>query len=182
MKARAHDARRLDVAAAAREGVRLDGRWPLAGFSRLLEAVQDLPGDVVWTATASLRSVNVGSPRPSLHLEARAGVVRECQRCLQPVTVDIDVDRHFVFVADEATAAARDEDSEDDWLVLERSLDLHELVEDELLLGLPLVPRHERCPNPLAVDVMVDGVRLSAEDEAPNPFGALAALKRKARQ
>jgi uncharacterized protein len=109
-------------------------------------------------------------------------VVRECQRCLQPVTVDIDVDRHFVFVADEATAAARDEDSEDDWLVLERSLDLHELVEDELLLGLPLVPRHERCPNPLAVDVMVGGERPSAEDETPNPFGALAALKGKARQ
>jgi uncharacterized protein len=182
MKARAHDARRFDVAAAAREGVRLDGHWPLAGFARLLEAGQDLPGDVSWTATASLRSVNVGSPQPGLHLEARAGVARECQRCLQPVTLDIQVDRHFLFVDDEATATARDEDSEDDWLVLERSLDLHELLEDELLLGLPLVPRHERCPNPLPVDIAVDSGQPSTGDETPNPFAALAALKGKARQ
>jgi uncharacterized protein len=34
-------------------------------------------------------------------------------------------------------------------LALEPALDLKELVEDELLLALPLVPRHEVCPEPL---------------------------------
>ena len=59
-------------------------------------------------------------------------------------------------------------------LVLTRALDLHELVEDELILALPLVPRHDACPQPLAAPA-------TAEEplaERPNPFAALAALKR----
>jgi len=182
MKARAHDPRRLDVAAAAGEGARLEGVWPLAGFLRLLEPGHEARGDVAWTATASRRSAHLGAPLPSLHLEARAMVPRECQRCLQTVMVDVAVDRHFVFAADESTAAVLDEDSEDDWLVLERSMDLHELVEDELLLALPLVPRHERCPNPLSPGLVAPAEGPPDEDAEPNPFAALAALKGKTRQ
>jgi uncharacterized protein len=47
-------------------------------------------------------------------------------------------------------------------------------VEDELILALPLVPRHDACPQPLAAPA-------TAEEplaERPNPFAALAALKR----
>jgi uncharacterized protein len=55
-----------------------------------------------------------------------------------------------------------------------RSLDLVSLVEDELLLALPLVPRHEVCPQPLPMS-HGDDVQ---EEPAPNPFAALAVLKR----
>ena len=37
-------------------------------------------------------------------------------------------------------------------LALEPALDLRGLVEDELLLALPLVPRHEVCPEPLPIE------------------------------
>ncbi len=58
----------------------------------------------------------------------------------------------IVFVAGgEEAAAALDAESDDDVLALESSLDLHALVEDELLLALPLVPRHDECPEPLPV-------------------------------
>ena len=56
---------------------------------------------------------------------------------------------------------------------LTRALDLRELIEDELLLAMPLVPRHEVCPEPLPVRTDED-----MPDDAPNPFAALAALKR----
>ena len=94
-------------------------------------------------------------------------------RCLQPVALDLEVLRPLRFVADETTAAALDADSDDDVLVASRNLDLHELVEDELLLALPLVPKHERCQRnlPMAVGDV-------AAEPAPNPFAALAALKR----
>ena len=97
-----------------------------------------------------------------------------CQRCLGPVEAVLDADRSFLFVAGEDAAAALDADSEDDVLALTRSLDLRELVEDELLLALPLVPRHEECPEPLEVPPDAD----APVEEKKNPFAVLAALKR----
>ena len=49
------------------------------------------------------------------------------------------------------------------------------LIEDELLLALPLVPRHEQCPEPLPRAFVEDD---PAIDPADNPFAVLAALKR----
>ncbi len=55
-----------------------------------------------------------------------------------------------------------------------RSFDLVELIEDELLLALPLVPRHEMCTQPL--ESAADPV---AFDERVNPFDVLGELKLK---
>ena len=57
------------------------------------------------------------------------------------------VERRIRFVDGEDAGGALDADSDDDVLALTPALDLHELVEDELLLALPLVPRHEVCPS-----------------------------------
>ena len=77
----------------------------------------------------------------------------------------------------EAEAARLDEESEDDVLELPPRLDLHALVEDELILALPLVPRHERLPGAAARAGGTD----APEDDAPapHPFAALAALRRR---
>ena len=99
----------------------------------------------------------------------------ECQRCLMSVAADVTAQRSFLFVHGEDTAAELDSDSEDDVLALTRSLDVRELIEDELLLALPIVPRHETCPQPLLLASEPDA---APEEEAPHPFAALAALKR----
>ena len=172
MTQRQPDPRKLDVAATAAAGLVLEGQWPVAEFERLAENVaQD--GDVAWSVRGQLRPVAGGEAEVWLQLAARAKVWRECQRCLQPVALDLEVSRPLRFVADETTAAALDANSEDDVLVASRNLDLHELVEDELLLALPLVPKHERCPRnlPMATGDV-------AAEPAPSPFAALAALKR----
>ena len=91
---------------------------------------------------------------------------------MQPV----EAERDFLFVADEATAEALDEDSEADVLVISRDFDALSLVEDELILALPLVPRHDNCPQSLP-DSAVDAAFEQAS-ERPNPFAALAALKK----
>jgi uncharacterized protein len=87
----------------------------------------------------------------------------------------LEVDRSLRFVADEASAAELDAEVEEDVLALTHTLDLKTLVEDELLLVLPVVPRHETCPEPLPVP----GAETAGEPEArQNPFAALQALKR----
>ena len=109
-------------------------------------------------------------------LQARAEVALQCQRCLQPMASTIDIDRVFRFAADEREAERLDEETDDEVLVLEPSLDLHALLEDELILALPLVPRHEECPQPLLPAMPSD----DAGDDAsakPNPFAVLAALR-----
>jgi len=171
MTSRHTDPRKLDVAAVAADGLVLEGRWALHDFERLNEAARQ-EGEVMWSLRGQRRPVAGGEAETWLYLSAQARVWLECQRCLQPVAVDLNVARALRFVADEATAEALDAESEDDVLALPRSLDLHELVEDELLLALPLVPMHDRCPQPLPMRVGEADV-----ESAPNPFAALAELK-----
>ena len=177
MSPRQPDPRKLDVAAVAAEALTLEGYWPLAGFSRLVEGPgQD--GDVTWSVRGQRRPVAGGEPEIWLHVTARTRVWRDCQRCLQPVALDLEVARALRFVADEATAEALDAESEDDVLALPRSLDLRMLVEDEMLLALPLVPMHTQCPLklPMSAGSEVDGA-LGAP--APKPFAVLGGMKRR---
>ena len=63
----------------------------------------------------------------------------------------------------------------DDVLVISRDFDAMALVEDELILSLPLVPLHEVCPETLPMSVADPAFEAAAE--RPNPFGVLAAMK-----
>ena len=177
MKTRQFDPLRLDVSAVAEAAAGLDGQWPLSGFLRLVEGEAAQDGDVRWSAAGQLRRLAGDGPQVWLHLGAQARIWRDCQRCLQPVALDVEIERSIRFVADEATAAALDAESEDDVLALPRWLDLHELIEDELLLALPIVPMHDHCPVALPTAVGEDEVA-GAASEPEHPFAALAALKR----
>lgn len=170
------DPRKLDMARLASQGQVLEGRWPLAVLPRLAE--MHLPSqpaaEVHWRAQGELRPVLGGEAEIWLHLQAEGAVAMSCQRCLAPVTVPLEVDRWIRFVRGEHQAAELDADSEDDVLALPRWLDLAELVEDELLLVLPIVPRHEVCPTSLPQAV---GEEVMEEGRA-NPFAVLAGMKR----
>ena len=173
--ARTPDWRRLDVALAARNGLETQGRWPLADFERLREGDAMPEGDVHWSARAHQAARAGAAPEVRMRLAATTAVERICQRCLQPMSVPLAVDRDFLFVADEDRAAALDADNDsEDVLELTRHLDLRELIEDELLLALPLVPRHEVCPQPLVTPASQYG----DETTASHPFAALARLRR----
>lgn len=176
MTARAPDPRKLDVAAFASEGGQLEGRWPLADFERL-GAGSEQDGAVEWSIRGQRLAVAGGEPEIWLHLTARARIALDCQRCLQQVAWDLDVKRSLRFVAGEDAAAAIDAQSEDDVLELQRSVDLRTVIEDELLLDLPLVPMHERCPQPLPASAG-EAATAPASAQSANPFAALAQLKR----
>lgn len=168
---------RLDLRRMADAGVEVDGALPGSALARLAQDVVRLPTQVAWSARADWQAVAGAAPQLRLRLQCTAPVALICQRCLQAMDLTLEVDRRFRFVRDEAEAERLDEDSEDDMLVLppRGTLDLAALVEDELILMLPLVPRHERCPHPLAA-----GQDVAAESTPkPRPFEILAALKGK---
>lgn len=177
---RPHDALRLDVSAFIADSAQLAGSWPGASLQRLAES-QTPPQDTAlpaadWQAQGRRVAVAGGDAELWLHLQARATVWLTCQRCLQPFSVPLEIDRRLRFVRGEAQAEALDAEIEDDVLALSKSLDLRELIEDELLLALPIVPRHDLCPQPLPVP-LAEAPAPDAVPERENPFAALQRLK-----
>ena len=177
MNHRPLDPHALNVRAFCSDCQPLAGDWPLCAMTRLgdsLFGAAEPAATVAWSVQGSLRPAAAVEAEVWLHLQAHASVPLQCQRCLQQVQQYLAVDRRFRFVRSEEEAERLDEHSEDDVLVLGQRLDLQELLEDELILSLPLVPMHEGlCPAPLPMPVD----DLEEEAPAPNPFAALAALR-----
>jgi uncharacterized protein len=177
MNKRAIDPLRLDVTALAKQALSVAGEWALDALPRLAQC-ESPPHDhvsqpVAWSAQGELRTVAGGTVQIWLHLQSRTDVWLACQRCLQPMRTPLSIERAILFVPGEDKAEALDAEIEDDVLALPAALDLRALVEDELILALPLVPRHDACPLPA-------GIAPAGQDAGParpNPFAPLAALK-----
>ena len=173
------DPLRLDVQAFARAGATVAAHETLSKYERVMHESQgdgsELP--LTWTAHGDWREPEGVPPQAWLHLEATGSVPVTCQRCLTRLDAPVVVNGWFRFVADEAAAEAEDDDCEEDLLVTSRTFDLRALVEDELLLTLPMVPMHSICPVVVKLEVRdADFV----DDTAPekNPFAKLAGLKK----
>ena len=171
-------ANRLDVKPFAQAGAVLSGEDLLSKYERLFSECGGQGADrrVHWTARGETRVDASGFAQIWLHLNARVSLPLICQRCLAPADIEVTVDRSFRFVATEAQAEAEDEEAEEDVLVLSREFNLHELIEDELLMAVPLVPRHEVCPTEVRLAVQ-DADFEVAEATKPKPFAILAGLK-----
>ncbi len=104
-----------------------------------------------------------------------------CQRCLQPVAVDLSDDYNIALLENDSQVRLINE--EQDYLLLdeivteqspERLLPFKRLVEDEILLKIPMAPKHDDCE--MSVEQFGE---IPEEEENENPFAALASLKGK---
>jgi uncharacterized protein len=150
---------RLDIAAFAAGGEALAGQWSRVELPRfdaavLRDADAAATPPIDWQARGEERRTRAGPTQPWVHVAGRTRGHLVCQRCLEPVQVDLVIDRWFRFAADADEAERLDAELDDDVLVTSTSFDLRALVEDELLLSLPLVPRHEVCPVTLDPHLM----------------------------
>lgn len=167
----------------AQEGVALAEITPLQNLERLAEETQGLQADsaVQWEARGELRSRTGADDEVWLHLQAQATVPLTCQRCMGVVETPVEVDQWYRFVASEDIAMAEDDQAEEDLLVMEPQFNLLAVLEDELLMALPLVPMHGECPvapKLQAGDVEAPGAAGEPAGK-PNPFAVLAQLKNK---
>jgi uncharacterized protein len=168
---------RLELAGFARDRGQVSSSDAVSLYPRLaaeLEGVLD-GTRIHWTGRGEPRTDAEGRTVPWLHLDIRAELPLCCQRCLEPMSVTLDLDRSFRFVENEATAEREDEESDEDVLVFEPRFDLRTLVEDELLMALPMIPMHESC-SPGAGKLM--GQEGPAAEPRRHPFAALERLKR----
>lgn len=170
----------LNMQAFAEAGVPLIGATPLQNLERLTQDIIGSQPDLIvnWQAKPELRVGSTGQTDIWLHLTANATLPLTCQRCMGPVQTDVQTDQWYRFVTSEDIAMAEDDAAEEDLLVLTPQFDLMDVLEDELLMALPLVPMHEACPDQPVFSAGVLDMPAGVGDK-PNPFAALAQLKKK---
>lgn len=176
---RSLQATRLNLQTLAQEGVPFISSTLLKNMERLAKEAKALEPDLIvnWEARAELRPGAHAEDDVWLHLAAKTSIPLICQRCMGTVATPLEVDQWYRFVASEEVAMAEDEASEEDLLVMAPQFDLLAVLEDELLMALPLVPMHDECPQAPVLRAGEDELAGEAS-EKPNPFALLAQLKK----
>jgi uncharacterized protein len=177
----------FDLLRFAREGQRVQGAFGLMRANRLLEDLPkqtvvknlaSMPADcsgVVWFEFAGYYEVG---RLPQVRLKVQTKLAWVCQRCMKPMwqwvneSVLFNVVRREGPVNQNADGETVDTDVPEE-LLTDPAFDLFELIEDQVILALPYVPKHDSCESAAPV------VEEEPEQPKVSPFEELAALKRR---
>lgn len=165
----------VDARKFAYQGVQIEGDIDLNLLPRLAKAVSGGAAPV----HANLQFDLDESRHRIVTGQIFAGLSVICQRCLQPMDIAVDADLSVAIVATEEKAQQLPKHLEP-WLLTEEGVaDLYEVIEDELLLSLPMVAYHDhQC---LEKELYSTG---TVQEETPiergkdNPFAVLGVLKK----
>lgn len=159
----------------ARQGQRLTGAIEIKGMARLNEALGDAAGAVGIELQFGVDEQGTFYARGHLTTQ----VQMTCQRCMKPVMVPVEADVALGFVAGDDQARNLAPDYEP-YMVGNDSVTLAELVEDELILALPIVALHEdKACEPILERLHAEADQSDQAQVKPNPFAVLSGLKGK---
>lgn len=145
------------------------GRLPLSGMSRLGQALVDTEGDCRYEMEFG-RDEALDLRYVELSIETELPL--QCQRTLERFLHPVKLVQRLGLITDEAQESALPEGMEPILLDTGGELRPAELIEDELILAIPVVPI-----DPRSTEVTAEWPAGVEDDETPNPFAALAALK-----
>lgn len=150
----------------------VEGEVQLSGMTRLRDSVLSLEGVARVSVTGDIDP----EKRPFLNGRVQASLQVTCQRCMQPMTVAVDSEFLLSPVHNEEEAEELPEAYDPVMLNEEEGISVMALVEDELMLSLPVVALHE--PEDCTADVSVyEGSAEPVKADKPNPFAVLEQLK-----
>jgi uncharacterized protein len=146
----------------------LAGTFTPADLERLEESLADDAGELKYRITATLDK----QQRKVVSCIIEGFVFLTCQSTLETFRYEISVDDRLVLVENESELPPVEQESDaEDYLVADEPLDIRDLVEDAVLLALPMVPR-----KPGLEEAKGGGEKLALQKESP--FAALASLKK----
>ncbi len=150
----------------------LEGKYPLAKLERLHDFLADSDAHDKGQVTAKIEFCHsVGFA--SIKGRVSAKLLVECQRCLNPMEIEIDGRFKFALVSSEEEAELLPDEFEP-YLLEGEEQSIIELVEDELLLSLPMVIKHNNACSAVMTQQQEE---IQAQKEAAHPFAALRDLK-----
>lgn len=166
----------LDFVQKADHGAVIKGVWPLNRMSRFA-AMLHHDGGVV---EVDLQFGRHGKLR-TLSGALSADLAVTCQRCLQAMQYPLQTRLSLALIKDDAQAESLPDEFEP--LLLEaEDVNLPEVIEDELLLALPLVLVHEHdCSDFLqqqALRQKQDAAKAAEQKAKNNPFAVLKDLRK----
>lgn len=158
----------IDSLSFAANAQTMHGKILVADLLRLQSALHNSGGtlDYVISGIPSL----VG--KPGLHCAIRGGVQLTCQRCLTAMDFELSIQSDLVLAYDEVELERYDEQHDEpiDAILADDHLDVLAVIEEEVLLALPMSPRHATaCP---ASDHLAP-----VNESASKAFAKLAMLK-----
>jgi DUF177 domain-containing protein len=164
----------LDLTRATHQPVRWTGTISIAAMSRLAAAIADTSG----LASTELQAMHDGG-QVCVRGKVQADLVLTCQRCFGKLGFPVKTDFNLAWVRSEKEAAELP-DLYEPLLSDSGRVNIAELIEDELLLTLPISAMHAK---PQECGAAVRGTSWRADTEAiatrRKPFAALEALKRR---
>jgi len=160
----------IDPIQLAERGARLTGTLPLKSMPRMapgsLAGSEDIIVDLSFERSEGEK---IFLMHGTLHVHLRV----TCQRCLEAMDLELEATPWVILM--KAGERLAQSESDADILVVDKPLSLSALVEDELLLAMPMVPMHDpdRCP----ARSYVARVRRVGE-LGKNPFAVLSRMKK----
>jgi uncharacterized protein len=158
----------IDPIRLAEEGAHLRGTLSGDSMSRLREltllADQPVTVDLQFARTAQAGHWVRGTIRTQVEMT--------CRRCLKPLQIEIVAQPNCAVLQ-----PGEAEPEEGETLIVEGPLSLIDLVEDELLLAMPMIPGHAEGECELAAPMKTD--KLSVTERKTNPFADLHGFKGK---
>lgn len=163
---------RIDPFRAAEQGRVLKGEIPVRQLTRLLDVVaepgQDLP--------VEFRFVKDDGGQSFVEVACHAVLVLRCERCLGNVDFTLDLHHRLALIDEQSEKAQNGVDAV---AVDDEGLFLREMLEDEILLSLPLIPRHaslDACDQD-KIAWIKSPENSESPERAANPFEILKKLK-----
>ena len=154
-----------DLEALGERGAVLGGELRVAELTRLKVS---LHADCDATVQAGLRCGRAADGRATLQLTCTATLPLTCQRCLEPVEHTVDETVDWVVVGSEAEEA-RVVDNLEPLVLADGRLQIATLVEDELIVSLPMAPRHASIDECGALAQNLDGILVDQDVERAEP-------------
>ncbi len=154
----------LDFATNGRE---ISGEVQFSEMPRLLDILENPQGSFKYTIQGGTDSQ--GTNFLAISVDGQCSL--RCQRCLNKMGYPLRLDTRLFLRDQTSLDALGDDDEEFDSILADMQLSVLDLLEEEILLSLPIAPKHEFSACQAAVDE-------NAHGQEKKPFAALAKMKR----
>lgn len=162
---------KIDPFRSASHKLRLFGHLKIEAMERLCPSLSSKEGDVEAEFLFEIDSQEVTVVRGHL----KASLILQCQRCMESFNYEIMNDFVLGIVQTEEKAMHLPEEY-DPVIIADGMLAIHDVIEDELMMSLPVVPMHDPKACKVAAPYKTSS---GVEPESNNPFNVISILRSK---
>ena len=150
----------------AKKEINLSGLYQISDFPKISEIASNKRDNVRIDLSFCLKNNKTPCVDGIIDLD----IVLPCQRCLDDLSIALKVNFNLAFVKHGQLSEELDSHYET-YLIEEEELATHDLISDEILLSIPMVPKHDYdCIKEINEQEIVEG-------KSENPFAKLKKMK-----